>query len=241
MKTVFSKFICIIGISVFCMSCGKGLWIKGNGDLVTSEKSISTFEKIKCAGAAEVYFHASNEFRVVVTVDANLEKYVDIFVKNNTLHIGTKNECGHSSYSFTKYLVEVYGPALTGVAISGSGSFEGIDEIIASTFDAVVSGSGKINGTFDCVSLSAKISGSGKMTLVGTSTDANISISGSGRFHGNELDTKNASVHISGSGKATICVADYLNAKISGSGEIRYCGEPKIDSSISGSGQIRKM
>ena len=241
MKTLFCKIVGIIGIVVVCVSCSKSFWIKGNGDLVISEKPVSTFEKIKCTGVAEVRFHASEEYRAVVTVDSNLDEYVEIFTKNNVLHIGNKNDCGHSSYSFTKYLVDVYGPFVTAVTISGSGSFKGVDEIVASTFEVAVSGSGKIDGIVVCEHFSVKISGSGKITVAGATKDADISISGSGRFNGNEFDTQNATVHISGSGKANICVTDNLTAKISGSGEISYRGEPKIDSTVSGSGRIRKM
>ena len=240
MKTVFCKFVSIIGIAVVCASCVRICPIRGNGDLVTFEKSVSTFEKIKSSGAAEIRYHASEEYRVVVTVDSNLEEYVEIFAKNNVLHIGTENSWGNSWYSFTKYLVDVYCPVLKSITLSGSGSLQGVDEIIAPIFEAVVSGSGKIDGTVVCDNFSVEISGSGKITVDGTSRDADISISGSGKFSGNDFITKNASINISGSGKANICVTDNLDATISGSGEINYCGQPKILSKISGSDRIRK-
>ena len=241
MKTVFLKFVSIIAIAVVCASCVSIFSIRGNGDLVSFEKSVSTFEKIKSSGNAEVRFHASDEYRVVVTVDSNLEEYVAIFTKSNVLHIGIDDNWGNNRYSFTKYLVDIYCPVLTGITLSGSGNFYGVDEIAASTFESVVSGSGNIDGTFVCNKFSAVISGSGKIKIDGTSNDANITISGSGKFVGNGFHTKNASINISGSGKANICVGDHLNAIISGSGEINYCGQPKVVSKVSGSGRIRKM
>jgi len=194
--------------------------VKGNGNLITSEKSVSSFEKINIAGSADVRFYASQEYRTKVTVDSNLLEYTEIETRGNTLNIGTKN--GKYSLNFTKYLVEVYCPAVNNVSISGSGRFVGIDSINVPAFTAVISGSGNI-------------------LVAGNSGESDIDISGSGSFNGNELGVNKAVVRISGSGKASINVSEYLNANISGSGDISYRGNPKIDSKISGSGRLNKL
>jgi len=221
-----------------CTGCSSFFRIKGDGNLITSEKTVSTFEKINSGGVPEVRYYASEQYRVVVTIDANLDEYVEVFTQNNVLNIRTQRG---NNYKFTKFLVEVYSPVLTGVSISGSGSFAGADKIIASTFEANVSGSGKIEVTIESDNFAGKISGSGLITVVGISKNANISISGSGNFNGSNFNAKNATVNISGSGKANICVEEILNVRVSGSGSVNYCGEPQVNSSISGSGSLRKM
>ena len=245
MKKIFCKFAVmtfVIGISVAYFSstgCSSLRSIKGDGNIVSSEKTVSTFEKIVCEGFVEVRFHSSEKYRAVVTVDANLDEYVDISTRNNVLNIGTKR--GHD-YKFTKFLVDVYCPALKGVSMSGSGRFESVEKIIASTFETSVSGSGRIEGTIECDNFSGRISGSGRISVGGISKDVNVIISGSGNFNGSQFSAKNATVNVSGSGKASICVEDNLRAGVSGSGGIDYCGEPgKVDTNVSGSGRIRKM
>ena len=121
--------------------------------------------------------------------------------------------------------------------ISGSGKING--DIVCDNYSVAIMGSGKIDGAIECNEYLAKISGSGKITTYGNSNNVDISIRGSGKFDGNELNTKNATVNISGSGNVNISVEDSLKAKISGSGKITYSGLPEIDSSISGSGQIK--
>jgi len=228
----------VIGISFACASCASNVFpIKGNGNLKTSEKDVSSFEKIRVGGSAEVRFHLSNEYRAVVTVDSNLVEYTEVKTRGDVLNIGTKM----GNYSFTKYLVDIYCPTLTGVSISGSGRFSGNDTITASAFNINVSGSGKINGTIDCDNFSAKISGSGNISITGNSKDSDIVISGSGNFAGTEFNVNNADIRISGSGKISIYAADNLKANISGSGEVKYLGNPKIETSISGSGKIKKL
>ena len=210
----------VIGISVTYVSCvtGDSNSVKGNGNLITSEESASPFEKINISGGAEVRFHASQEYRTVVTVDSNLLDYIEIVTKGNTLNIGTKV----GNYSFTKYSVDVYCPIVTSVSVSGSGRFKSTDNINVSTFSAAISGSGNI-------------------TVTGSGSNANIEISGSGTFSGNEFNINTATVRVNGSGRVIVNVSDDLTANISGSGEINYRGNPRINSNISGSGRIRKL
>jgi len=230
------SLVFIIGFFLGC-SLNNIIPIRGNGNLITSEETVSSFEKINISGSAEVRFYTSQEYRTVVTVDSNLLEYIEIDTRDNKLNIGTKR----GSYSFTKYLVEVYCPTVNSVSISGSGRFKGMNSINVSAFTSNVSGSGSIEGAIESETFSAKISGSGKIMVTGNSRDADINISGSGSFNGNEFGIKTAAVHISGSGKVNINVYEYLNANISGSGNIDYRGNPKIDSKVSGSGRLKNI
>jgi len=239
-KMLLGLAIAVIILIIYQLVSIKGVLktekIKGNGNIITTEETVSTFEKINSANA-EVCYHTGEEYQAVISIDENLKEYVEVFEENNTLNIRTKK--GYFILP-TKFTVDVYCPVLTGVTMSGSGSFKNVDKIITSTFESNIAGSGKIEGTIECDHYSAKISGSGKITVFGNSNDINISISGSGSFNGDELNTSNATVNISGSGNANVCVSDNLTVKIAGSGNINYSGEPKIDSNISGSGKIRK-
>jgi hypothetical protein len=233
---IFTLFLITV-ISVVYISCSNLFPIVGNGDLAASERAISAFEKINSSGSSEIRFHASQEYRVVVTTDSNLVDIVTTDIRNNVLNIGFKG----GSYSFTRIQVDVYCPTLTGVSISGSGSFTGGDTIVTSTFDSNVSGSGKIEGTIECGNFSAKITGSGKINVSGNGNNSDIDISGSGIFSGNNFAINNATVRVSGSGRANIFVSENLNVDITGSGEVNYRGNPKIESKVSGSGQINKL
>ena len=226
-----------IWISIVFTSCTI-FPIIGNGILVPTERSVSQFDKINSSGSAEVRFHVSQEFKVVLTTDSNLSEYVEISTRNSTLHIGTKS--GYS-LSFTRWIVDVYSPTLTEISISGSGGFSSAEKIIAQTFTSNVSGSGMIEGIIESGHFSATISGSGRITVSGRGNNLSIVISGSGRFNGADFLKNNATVRVSGSGNANIWVTDNLNANISGSGTINYRGNPQVNSSVSGSGRINQL
>jgi len=237
-KFVFIALIVSLGIFSACVVVVDDLpHLKGNGLLMSfTQSSGSSFDKINVSGGAEVRFHESSDYKTEVTVDSNLIDYTEVSRRNNTVYIRTKS----GNCSFTRYVVDVYCPELTGVTVSGSGSFIASDSIFTSTFDANVSGSGKIDGAIECDALSAKITGSGKIIFSGSAIDSDIDISGSGTFNGYGLIANNVDVRISGSGTANVYAADNLIGNISGSGRINYRGDPTVDSTIAGSGQINK-
>jgi hypothetical protein len=240
MKKAVCKLVVLALVTVLSgVGCSMLPRIKGDGNLITSEKTVSAFEKIRAGSNAEVNFHASREYRVSVTVDANLEQYVEIFTEDDVLCIETED--GRNCV-FTKFSVDVYCPVLTGISLSGAGRFPGIETITAPAFDVRISGAGTMEGPIECERFSADISGAGNMSVTGTSNDAGISISGSGKFNGSGFNVQNAAVMVSGAGKADIGVENSLEAKISGAGEINYRGEPKtVDSNVSGAGKVRKI
>ena len=252
-KSNIAAMILIIGLSSIYLSC-VAFSVRGDGQLITTEINVSSFEKINMSTGAEVRFYASQTYRVVLTIDSNLYDYVDIYTRNRELNIRWKNRGPY----FTRFLVEVYGSALTGVSVSGSGSFTAMDKIVTSSFktnisgsgeteatvecgdfSAIISGSGKTNHNIICDTLTADISGSGEIIITGTGRDATIRISGSGDFNGSEFKTNNVSARISGSGNLNIWVLDYLRANVSGSGNINYRGNPRVDFDSSGSGRLR--
>ena len=242
----------VLGIS-FVNAAGSG----GNGKITTIEKEVSPFETMQIKNRVTVNYHQSLVYRVIVTIDTNLEKRLDIVTRDNTLNIGLKS--GYRFYP-SIFIVDVYSPDLTGVTISGSVQFEVMDKLSARDFYLNVSGSGRIKGNFECESFSANISGSvdmdsfvvcnsfsadisgsGRITLTGECNYLDVSVSGSATFDGDEFKTNNATVRISGSARIYVWVLDYLRANVYGSGRVRYRGNPKIDFSGSGSGQLENM
>jgi hypothetical protein len=217
--------IYVLFIAVLFTSGCRSL-VTGNGEITSIEKELSPFTKIASGGSAEVRFHTSEEYRAVVTADLNLLEYVVLKVKNNTLIIGPKH--GRHEYSFNSFTVDVYGPALSYIAVSGSGRFIITDKLIEPEMKVNISGSGKLTGDIETVSFTGNISGSGSMVVKGTSDDMHVAVSGSGIFDGKEYQVNNAYIRISGSGISNIWVKEYLDAKIFGSGNITYRGNPRI-------------
>ena len=258
-KTVFLKFVvmaAMIGAVVTFQSCATAS-MTGNGNLISFERSFEPFESISSMATADVRYYASDEHRVVVTVNENLKEHVDIFSSKNILHIGIKK---NSNGSFTKFLVEVYSPTLKSVVLIGSDNFEGnIEErefsaSIIGSGDIIVTGaseelkvniagSGDFKGNgFYTKNTSVNIAGSGDVSITGASEELKVNIAGSGDFKGNQFKTNNTSVNITGSGDAAVNVENKLNVNITGSGKVRYRGETTdVITLVTSSGKVKKV
>jgi hypothetical protein len=252
-KAIITVFL--IGFACFAVNAG-GRAEKGNGNVISSERAIPPFEKIENAAEAIVRFHASREYRAIVTVDSNLDKYVKTTTRNNVLRIET--EPNVFGFRFTRFVVDIYCPMITGVSISGSGRFEAVDKITAPAVGLTVSGSGAIYGDMECDAVSINISGSGETEGNIKSGRVSANISGSGNMKGN-INCDIFSVRISGSGKMTIngnagesdinisgsgdifgsaFMTNNANIGISGSGNVNIWAVDYIKANISGSGGI---
>jgi hypothetical protein len=239
------RFFVIAGAFVFF--CLSGCYTINAGDIITFDKSVSAFDKIRITdelsitninrnnGKGIIRIHVSSEYRVSVTIDSKSNQYLEIKTENDLLQIKTFKRMAKD------FIVDVYAPYIAGVSIAGAGLIEIIDAMVVPSLGIDISGAGKIEGTIVCDNLSAAITGAGKINITGKSTEAKIDISGTGTFSGNDFRINNASITISGVGRVNTWVADNLQAVISGMGNINYRGDPKIEFTQSGIGKIKPV
>jgi hypothetical protein len=231
-------------VSAICAS-GNSDKIRGNGDIVTFDRTMSAFEKIRITtvfssnngfdGKGIIYIHSGEEYRLSLTIDSNLNQYVEINTIDNVLEIRTNKKIKKD------FIVDIYSPKISSITIDSIGKIEIIDAINASSLSINISGAGEIKGNIECEDFFADVGGAGKLTMTGYSKNADINISGVGNFNGQEFRVDNASIDINGVGKATIWTVDNLVADISGIGSIKYRGTPNINFSRGGLGSIKKI
>jgi hypothetical protein len=210
-----------------------------NGNVV-EDRHLSGFHSIDAAGSFDVYITQGGTESVKVDAPADMQDRIITEVEGGTLRVHDK----HGSWSWgwgggKKVAVYVTINEVNSIGITGSGNVYFRDGIRSSNLRLWVSGSGDVDGRVDAKSLQCDISGSGDMKLNGHAETSSISVSGSGDYTARDLVTVNTSVHVSGSGDASINVSNSLDASVSGSGDVSYSGGPKhIMKSKSGSGDI---
>lgn len=214
--------------------------IRGNGIVKTKLLPQSNFDAVSIGGDWTADIRYSETFSVTVDADENLFPYLDIYVSNNTLHIGFKRGFVIDSDHCRAFITM---PVLTQLTASGSltasiSSFNSYGE----TMSIVISGSGDVTASDIAVrSLRLKISGSGSFSAAGEAVDMTAVISGSGDIKTTDLETANTEISISGSGSAKVWVTRLLTADISGTGSVRYKGDPVVVGKISGLGRINPL
>jgi hypothetical protein len=258
-------FLCCLGLlGLSC--CFPFQVIKGDGDLVTQEISISDYNTIKVSnGSINLTYSQSEETPgLTVTVDRNIfDKYV-FEVKDSELHIVPKEEYKRTGFNPTVFTVttnstglnkldaagdidfKVNNPLLTDeleLRLAGSTKVNFNDSLILNKFNVSIAGSGNLNvPAVTGNSFNGRVAGSGKLILGGEITKASFEIAGSGTVRAFDLWVDDIKCKIAGSGDIDISVNNSITAEVAGSGRIKYHGDPQsITKNVAGSGSIKKV
>jgi putative autotransporter adhesin-like protein len=215
--------------------------IRGNGNIVTKERTISNFNSVRLSGGnIDVYASQDSTPGVKIVTDENLQEYVEVDVNGNDLHIHPRE--GFNLKSKERIKVYVSAPAYKEFESSGAGHIYSEGKITSTeplTFN--LSGSTDIKMNVDAPKVSATLSGAGNIDLQGQTKDFDVSVSGSADIRCFNLRAENVQVSISGAGDAEVFASVKLNAHVSGAGDIRYKGNPQVSEDRSGAGSIRKV
>lgn len=214
--------------------------IKGNGNIVTQDREITSYHTLLVGGSFDVTFSTELNASLKITTDENLLNDIITEVSEGTLKIKAKKKM-YLKPSKERIKIILPQTNLKKVSLSGSGKITNDTPFESPSFESKVSGSGKISILLNSDKARFNLSGSGKINVEGKTKNLFVKLSGSGAFKAKALNAEIGNVQLSGSGLAEIRCTEVLVARVSGSGKVRYFGEPttKLDSKVGGSGSIR--
>lgn len=231
-------------VALFTLSCSAqwGKRVKGNGNVVTIERSTRDYDAISVSGWFDVDLVSGNEGDISLKGEENLLDHIITEVKDGKLVIKVEKGMNLKPSTWKNgILITVPVESIDAISLSGSGDIVGKTTISADDFKTSMSGSGDITLDLDTRSIDASMSGSGDIELRGTTTDFMATISGSGDIKAYGLEAENVDATVSGSADIRVTANKRLKARVSGSGDIHYRGNPeKVDTKTSGSGDITK-
>jgi hypothetical protein len=240
------KTALLAGISLLLACNLNGQWgkrVKGNGNEVTIERSVGSYDAVALSGWFDVDLVSGSEGNLTLSGEENLLEHVVTEVKNGKLQIRTEKgyQLKPSSWKTGGIRITVPVESIEEITLSGSGDIVGKTPMKASRFHAGMSGSGDITLEVMAEDLEATLSGSGDIELSGTADRFEVRVSGSGDVKAFELEADEVEATVSGSADLRVTANEVLYARVSGSGDIYYRGNPsKVDSKTSGSGDITK-
>lgn len=217
-------------------------YIKGNGHIVTKERTIEGFNTIKVSGSFNVHLSPELKKKLTLTTDENIIEAIVTEVKEGVLIIRSKKGRNLRPSDRNRIQITIPQASLKGPFLSGSGKIYSDNTFTTGQFKSHLSGSGKIDLQLKADHIETVLSGSGKIVLTGHTNRLKVKLSGSGVIRLNDLEAQQGEISLSGSGNAYVHCRDELKAVVSGSGRIRYYGEPKekLHTKVNGSGSIRK-
>lgn len=234
-----------LGLALLMVATVTAQWgrkIKGNGNIVTIERSVGDYDAVALSGFFDVDLVAGTEGELTLKGEENLLEYIKTEVKDGKLVIKVEKGVNLRPSNWNEGIhVTVPIESIDSATLSGSGDIVGETTIKTRHFKTSISGSGDISLDVEADTVSANMSGSGDIKLSGKTTDFEVSISGSGDIKAYDLEADNVDARVSGSADIKVTVNETLKARVAGSGDIHYRGNPKkIDSKSSGSGDISK-
>ena len=243
MKIFTHTFIYVAFFALFFQSCVIELrTIKGSGNIVSKEISISDYAEIEVGSAAEIVYEQKTirEPYLQINVDDNILPLLDIRIDDNRLIIRTKD---NSNISPSKFRVYTNSSSIERVKLAGSGEIHLKGEVNSKKLNIELSGSGDvIADSLYCDKFDMSVAGSGTVRLKGASNESKFSVAGSGDIRGYNFTVDNLVTNIAGSGDIQITVGSSLKASIAGSGTLKYQGNPEeVDTKVVGAGEIKKV
>lgn len=237
------KKLITLGMALSMVAVVNAQWgrrIKGNGDVVSIERSVGNYDAVALAGWFDVELVEGNEGELTLKGESNLLEYVKTEVKDGKLVIKTEKGINLRPSNWNGGIhVTVPVEQINSVSLSGSGDIVGRTTLKTDAFKARMSGSGDIELTVDAQSVETVLSGSGDISIEGKTTDLNVQVSGSGDVKAYGLEAEFVTATVSGSADIKVTANQSIDARVSGSGDISYRGNPKkIKSKSSGSGDI---
>ena len=230
---------------------------RGSGDIVTEEREVGPFERIRLECSADLVVTIGEQTSVTVTTDDNLQDYIITeVISRRTLLIDSDG----SYRARRSVLVEITVPQLSLLEVDGSGDVEIID-LKADAFEVELDGSGDIefggeikeleislNGSGgitidDLISetINIELRGSGDIEMRGQTEMLELSLRGSGDIDARRLKADDVTVRVHGSGDVKVYAETDFDGAVYGSGDIDIYGDPRhLERHVAGSGDIKR-
>ena len=206
--------------------------------MVEKTFDIKDFENLSIQNSFEVTIVQSNEYKVKVDCNENIEKFLEVSMDGETLNLHMENNKAY--YNVTCKAV-VYLPNLSSVDVKGASKVN-IPDFETEALEIEVSGAANIFGNVATNKLNINSKGASKIHFTGQVKHCKILSAGATKIEAKDLLVNELEVEASGASKIVVHAVDELNVNLSGASKFDYYGNPQIlNKKISGVGKINHL
>ena len=234
-KIVLTLFaIASVTVLVSCKGCGR----RGNGHVVTQNRTVQPFTGIELDGAfsVEVSQDGGDE-SVKVETDDNLQQLITVKNDGNTLVLAmTKKSAINWS---TKMKVYVNVKSVDHLTSSMVGKLSSSETLKADSLYLNIKSVGATNLQLDTKFLHADLSAVGNTTLAGTTQEARINNASVGALHAYDLKAQTMMIHNTALGLTEIYADSAFYIRSDAVGKLNYKGPGAVkEMNASGVGNV---
>jgi hypothetical protein len=236
-----NQFITLIAIALALpvLSSAKDLItdgsVNGNKNVITQDRSVTSFHAIKVSGGIDVELSQGNEPKLQVEADENLMALIRTEVKGGVLNIYHEGDI-HNAKTMKIHLTF---QQLDAITASGGCDITSKQKLSFATLRTNLSGGCDIKLELKANSLVCVHSGGCDAELSGEAENCSFNVSGGCDVKAKEFTLKNCSIDASGGSDVSVNVSGELKMEASGASDITYYGKPtKIQQSAHGASDI---
>src|SRR4051812_32432584 len=106
-NSIMKLYFAVFAIAAVFSSCYNPFnkTIKGSGNITTSERNLSDFSKIRCAGSFNVELTQGVPSAIKIETDENIQSYIETHVNGDELYIRTKEDVNIRPSDHTKLYI----------------------------------------------------------------------------------------------------------------------------------------
>ncbi len=238
---VFLSVMAIIIVSALLalasVSCIRITGIRGSGNVVTEERSVSGFDKVAVSAGMNLYLEQGDKEYLKIEAEDNILQNITTEVNGGKLTIKFKNLLG--SVSATEP-INVY---LTVIDLKELDASSGVvidsEEINTDSLKINISSGAEGEMAIKAGSIDVSLSSGSTLKLSGIVESQKVNLSSGVDYRASDLVSKNAKINVSSGASAKVSVSDNLDVNISSGASVEYSGTPAIVSNISSGGSLK--
>lgn len=226
----FAPFVLVVLLGACALPpvmSGPSESITGSGTPVTHQYDIKDFDRLVISNAFKADVTEGDTFVVEVTVDDNLEQYLDVSKQGDTLTVGLKPGLNLGLNRATMRATITL-PGLRAIEANGAsqvtlGGFESNDSL-----DVQASGASTVRGDIQAGDTTFDVSGASTVRFNGQGDNGSVTVSGASTADLADFAMKDVKVDANGASTAIVTVGGRLDAQASGASKVEYLGDPTL-------------
>lgn len=218
----------IVGLSLLTLAALAGCrskMVMGSGNVVTREFEFSDFDAVSIGYTFGGTITQGDDYRVVVHIDDNLERYLQVEQSGGRLNIGLDNVVGSGVGTLT---YEITLPSLTTLEMDGASQARLSGLSIAEALTAKANGASRIEGDVTAGELTVVANGASTIILSGSGGDVHAAAEGISTVDLTAFAASNADVTASGVSTVIVNADGQLDAEADGPSNVYYLGYPTL-------------
>lgn len=217
--------------------------VKGNGNIVSREISVSTFIRLHLGGKGQIELHQSDQEKVIIETDENLQEYIEVANAGRTLFVSAEGKLRQPVFTSCTIKVFLRQMEVLYVRHSSGGNVVCPNEIsLSQPLKITIQSEGNTELNLAVPSIKLLNQTEGNVVLKGSCEKIDIKNMSEGDFEASQLKAGELYIKNMGEGNINLYAEKTIRIKHYGEGCIHFYGPAVVKDVVQyGEGEIKHM